>query len=374
MKKTIILAGGGTGGHVFPLVAVAKAMNALRPDVELLFVGTDRGMESKFVPAQGFPLRLFEVLPMRGGGVAQLARGAGRALKLVPDSIALLRESGAIGVLSIGGYAAGPVSFAAYLAGLPLGLIEPNSVIGLSNQLIAPLVDRAYTAFSVTERYFAPDVVRSFGVPLRPGFFPLQYSKFASEKSLLILGGSQGAKALNELLPQVLAELPFRVRVVHQCGEKHAREVEERYASAGMTSVRVVPFIDDMTRELGAADLVISRSGASAVSEIAAVGRPALFIPYPYASGDHQRVNAEVLAALGGAAVVSGRDTRASDLREALLHLLGPGVDLAKMAESSAQFGRPQAASAIARDFFAVCGIDCKNAPSQAASQEAALS
>lgn len=361
MTKRVVLAGGGTGGHVFPLVAIAQAMRQLAPHVEPVFVGTARGMEKDLVPARGFRLRLLEVEPMRGGGVKQLLRGAVRAARLLPEAMRLIEEEDAVGVLSIGGYAAGPVSLAGHLSGVPLGLVEPNSVIGLTNKLVAPFVDRAYTAFDVTEAEFAPSVVRPFGVPLRFGFSATPYRPRPGRRRVLVLGGSQGAKALNEVLPEALSRLPGPVEVFHQCGARHRDEVEERYGSLGMDAAIVAPFIDDMQERIAWADVVVSRSGASALSEIAAVGRPALFVPYPFSSGDHQRVNAEVLARRGGARLVASREATVERVCAELEALLEDDAELSKMAECSRKFGRPDAAIEIARDFFALSGVDCEN-------------
>lgn len=264
-------------------------------------------------------------------------------------------------MLSIGGYAAGPISLAAHLLGLPLAVVEPNSVIGLSNRIVAPFVARAYTAFDVTETEFAPAVVRPLGVPLRFGFSATPYEAREGARRVLILGGSQGAKALNEVLPAALAGLPFAVEIFHQCGARHREDVEQRYRSLGLESAVVAPFVDDMQERIAWADLVVSRSGASAVSEIAAVGRAALFVPYPFSSGDHQRINTDVMARQGGARVILSVEATVERVRAELARLLPDRQKLAEMAECSRKFGRPDAAVAIARDFFALSGVDCEN-------------
>ncbi|MCH2109613.1 MAG: UDP-N-acetylglucosamine--N-acetylmuramyl-(pentapeptide) pyrophosphoryl-undecaprenol N-acetylglucosamine transferase, partial [Polyangiaceae bacterium] len=179
--------------------------------------------------------------------------------------------------------------------GLPVALMEPNSVIGLANLLMAPFISRAYTAFALSEKHFSQEFIRRYGVPLRPGFEPKPYARSEEKLKILVLGGSQGAKALNEVLPKTFSELKTSLSIVHQCGHAHLEAVRARYKKSGYQSAEIVPFIEDMPRALENADLVVGRAGAGAVSEILAVGRPSLLIPYPFASGDHQRLNAQTL-------------------------------------------------------------------------------
>lgn len=354
MKRSVIFAGGGTGGHVFPLVAVAQALVQLDPELTPVFVGTARGMETRFVPEQGFPLELLRVLPIRGGGVWGALKGSLRAAQLLPESRALLKRYDPVGVFSVGGYAAGPVSLAARTMGIPLALLEPNSVIGLANWLISPLVQRAYTAFEQTDRNFSEKVVRRLGVPLRAGFSPVAFQPEAGALRILVLGGSQGAKILNETLPRVLSKLRAPVRVIHQCGRAHLEDVSARYRDAGGDSAEVTAFIEDMPAALAQADLVVSRSGAGAVSEILAVGRPSLLIPYPFASGDHQRLNAEALQIAGAARIVLHRECTEARLQKELEALTSDREALQRMAETARMMGRPHAALEVARDFLAL--------------------
>lgn len=372
MSETLVMAGGGTGGHVYPMVAVAHAVRRLRPDVRLVFVGTARGMETRVVPAEGFELELLDVLPIRGGGVSGAVRGVVQAARTVPASRELLRRVGARAVFSIGGYAAGPVSLAARTLDIPLSLMEPNSVIGLANQLIAPFVQRAYTAFRVTERNFAPDVVLATGVPLRPGFAPRPYARKGRAVRVLVLGGSQGAKALNETVPEALANVKSKISVLHQCGRAHVEAVRALYEELDADFAEVIPFIDDMPKALADADLIISRSGAGAVSEICAVGRPSVLVPYPFSAGDHQRVNAEALAVEGAAVSVPASELSVPRLTEQIDSMLAEPDMLVRMAESARRLGRPDAATTVARDLLALAGIPERPAapPAHALAQE----
>ena len=358
MKHTLLFAGGGTGGHVYPMIAVADAVRAIAPELRLVFVGTERGMETRVVPERGYELELMRVLPIRGGGVLGAVRGIGRAATSVPDARALVKKLSPSAVFSIGGYAAGPVSLAARSLGVPVALMEPNSVIGLANRLIAPLVQRAYTAFPESERHFKPSVILRAGVPIRDGFTQHAYEPRLSALRVLVLGGSQGAKSLNDAVPHALAQTATNVVVTHQCGAAHEADARRLYAELGLAErAEVVPFISDMPAALAAADLVIGRSGASAVSEICAVGRPSVLIPYPFASGDHQRVNAESLVRAGAAVCLTLAEASPARIAAEITALLNDPSRLIQMAARAAKLGRPEAAHAIALDLLGLAGL-----------------
>jgi UDP-N-acetylglucosamine--N-acetylmuramyl-(pentapeptide) pyrophosphoryl-undecaprenol N-acetylglucosamine transferase len=355
---TILLAGGGTGGHVFPLIAVADELRQLAPHVRLVFVGTERGLESQVVPERGYELRLLRIEPIRGRGFLGGVRGVRRAASSVPEASALLRELAPKVVFSIGGYAAGPLALAAKLRRIPLALMEPNSVIGLANRLVAPFVTRAYTQFPEVEGHFpSVSVVRS-GLAIRRGFEPTDYLYDHKKLRVLVLGGSQGAVSLNQTVPRALSAARTPLTVVHQAGKGLDGAVRELYSDLGAShEVTVTPFISDMPHALREADLVISRSGAGAVAEICAVGRPALFVPYPHAAGDHQYKNAESLARSGAAVVVRASDASVERLAAELDNLVGSPLRLASMAEAAQQLGRPDAAEQVAEDLLSLGNI-----------------
>lgn len=356
-RGTLLFAGGGTGGHVYPLIAVAEAVRAMAPAVRIVFVGTERGLEARAVPKAGYELELMRVLPLRGAGVLGFLRGARRAFGAVPEARALVRRLAPAAVLSVGGYAAGPASLAAWSLDVPLALLEPNSVIGLANRLVAPLAGRAYLAFPEAERHFRKERILRAGVPLRPGFAPVPPPLEGERLRLLVLGGSQGAKALNDAVPRALATLGGRVEVVHQAGAAAEASVRALYAELGVPNVTVVPFIDDMPAALAAAELVVGRSGAGAVSEMCAVGRPGLLVPYPYAAGDHQRVNAEALVRAGAARLVPNRDADPARLSREIDTLVHDRTLLSSMAAAARRAGKPEAAQAIARDLLSLSGL-----------------
>lgn len=361
MSRRVLLAGGGTGGHVFPMIAVADALKALDRTLELSFVGTARGLESRLVPERGYELRLVDILPLRGGGILGAWRGATQAVRATLAERRVLADLRPDVVFSIGGYAAGPVAAAARSLGIPVALMEPNSVIGLANRLIAPFVQRAYTAFAASERHFPAGSVLRTGVPIRGGFERRPYRRGAVP-TLLVLGGSQGAKSLNEALPAAFSRLNVPVRVVHQCGVAHAASVEALYADlAPGLGARVIPFIEDMPAQIAAADVVVSRSGASAVSEICAVGRASLLVPYPFAAGDHQTQNAMALEAAGAARRIEAAAATPERFRELLLELLADPARLEAMAEAAGNLGRPDAAREVASDLLRLAGLSVVN-------------
>jgi UDP-N-acetylglucosamine--N-acetylmuramyl-(pentapeptide) pyrophosphoryl-undecaprenol N-acetylglucosamine transferase len=366
--STLLFAGGGTGGHVFPMIAVADAVRALCPDVELVFAGTERGLEVKLVPARGFRLTTLRIAPLRGHGVRGAVRGTYLAARAIADARALVRRIAPRAVLSVGGYAAGPVALAAWSLGVPVALVEPNAAIGIANRLAAPFVRRAYVAFPEAERHFRRGATLVTGVPLRSGFTPSDYRP-GRTLCVLVLGGSQGAQSLNQTVPRALSRV--NVTVVHQCGAGRDAAVRALYGELGLGArARVEPFIEDMPAALSRADVVIGRAGASAVAEICAVGRPSLLIPYPFA-GDHQRHNAESLERRGAALCIPTKDATEERLEAVLRRLDRDRAALARMAAEARALGRPGAATAIAKDLLRLAGIARQGANGAAATNGA---
>jgi UDP-N-acetylglucosamine--N-acetylmuramyl-(pentapeptide) pyrophosphoryl-undecaprenol N-acetylglucosamine transferase len=251
------------------MVAVGDAVRAADPSAEVVYVGTGRGIEARVLPERGDRLELLEVLPLRGGGLSGFLKGAARAAASIPAAAKLVRSVRPDVVLSVGGYAAGPVSLAARLLGVPVALLEPNSVVGLANRLLAPLAARAYTAFPEVERHLSERTVVRAGVPLRRAFSRQPYATGEGPMRVLVLGGSQGAKALNEAVPRAIALASARsdVRVVHQTGKDRRADVDALYRELCVGGVTVTPFIDDMSRALAEADVVLGRAGASPAEE-----------------------------------------------------------------------------------------------------------
>ncbi|WP_437679425.1 undecaprenyldiphospho-muramoylpentapeptide beta-N-acetylglucosaminyltransferase [Sorangium sp. So ce131] len=353
---TVLIAGGGTGGHVFPMIAVGDAVRAAAPDARVVYVGTARGIEVRVMGERGDALELLHVLPLRGGGLSGFVRGAARAGRVLPEARRLVERLDARVVLSLGGYAGGPVSLAARSLGVPLAILEPNSVLGLSNRLLSPIVDRAYIAFPEAARALRASSVRLFGVPLRRAFARAPYAPRDGKLSLLVLGGSQGALALNDVVPRAIAASRARgvdLDVVHQTGRDREPAVRALYVELGLSErARVVPFIDDVAAALAAADVVIARAGASTLAELCAVGRPSILIPYPFAADDHQLKNAQSLARASAAVAIAQADATEARLAGEIARLAADPALRTRMADASAALAAPDAAARVAADLL----------------------
>jgi UDP-N-acetylglucosamine--N-acetylmuramyl-(pentapeptide) pyrophosphoryl-undecaprenol N-acetylglucosamine transferase len=363
LRPTVVIAGGGSGGHVFPALAIADALQRCA-DVEVVFAGTARGLEASAIPARGYRLELLDVVPMKGGGTMRAAHGALVAARAVVHALGLVRRLRPAVVVSVGGYAAGPVALAAALLGVPVAVVEPNGVAGLANRILGPVAKRAYVAWGPAATSFSPKKTRALGLPLRQDFVPVPYEP-SSRPRILVLGGSQGAAPLNERLPAAIGIVDRAhpdVEVLHQTGQGRENAVAEAYRRAAVSRATVVPFLDDVAAELARADLVVARSGAGTVAEVAAMGRPALFIPFPQAADDHQTANARALSDAGGAVWIPQHDADAARIASELGSLLGDPDRRARMSLASRSFGRPDAARDIARDLCELAGIACRSA------------
>ena len=304
---------GGTGGHIFPGLAVAEALRDKGWRVHWL--GTPASMESQLVPARGFALETIEFGGVRGKGVKTLVLLPWRLLKALAQSAAVMRRVRPNVVLGMGGYVTVPGGLMAVLQGVPLVLHEQNSVAGMANRWLAKLAKRVFTAF--------PDVMPSaqwVGNPLRQAFTQQgsPAERFAGRTGplkVLVVGGSLGAKALNDAVPQALALLPEseRPQVIHQSGAKQIEALRANYQAAGVQA-ELTPFIDDTASAFAQADLIVCRAGASTVTEIAAVGAAALFVPFPFAVDDHQTSNAQFLVQQEGGWLVPQAELTAASL------------------------------------------------------------
>ncbi len=319
-QKTALIMAGGTGGHIFPGLALAEELRARGWQVHWL--GTPGSMESRLVPPAGFALETIDFSGVRGKGLVTLALLPLRLLIAFWQALAVVRRVRPDVVVGLGGYVTFPGGMMAVLAGKPLVLHEQNSVAGLANKVLAGVADRIFTAF--------PGVFKKgqwVGNPLRSAF--LQQSapeqRFAGRSGplrLLVVGGSLGARALNDIVPQALALIPVDRRpvVTHQSGAKQIEQLRANYAQAGVQA-ELTPFIDDTASAYAAADLVVCRAGASTVTEIAAVGAAALFVPFPFAVDDHQTANARFLVDAGGGWLVQQADLTAQGLADRLMQL-----------------------------------------------------
>ena len=346
----VLIAGGGTGGHIIPALAIADELKAVY-GAEILFVGTPRGLESRLVPQAGYPLRLIKVGQLNN--VSLMTRM--RTLLDLPLSLvrclALLREFRPNAVVGVGGYASGPAMGAAILARIPTLAFEPNAFPGLANRAVGKRVSAAAVNFAPAMRYFRNAQIT--GIPVRKEFFSLIPRDSAAAPHLLVFGGSQGARALNTYLPQIakrLLEAIPGLTILHQAGARHAEMTLAAYQSSGADPARwqVHAFLDDMPRRFEAADLILSRSGASTVAELAAAGKPSLLIPFPQAADDHQRKNAEMFVAANAAAMLLEADLNADALTRALEGRLEDRSGLEMMSENARKLAYPDASRRIA--------------------------
>lgn len=350
----MLIAGGGTGGHVIPALAVARELTA-RYKANVRFVGTARGMETRLVPEAGFHLDLIHVGQLNRVSIATKIRTVARLPIAVWHCTRLLRKFRPHVVFGVGGYASGPATFAAILAGIPTVAFEPNAVPGLANRLIGRRVQAAAVNFPETARYFHNAMVT--GVPVRPEFFDLSAQTVGALPQLLVFGGSQGAHIFNRILPKIAASLLDSIpglSIVHQCGAKHFEGVQQAYIQSVVLrerwagAWRVQPFLDDMPQQFATASVVLCRSGASTVAELAAAAKPSLLVPFPQAADDHQRRNAEALVKAGAAVMVLEHDATPEKLLAELIGLLRAPNRLHAMGENARTLAHPDAVNTIA--------------------------
>lgn len=354
----ILIMAGGTGGHVFPALAVADALRERQ--VEVLWLGTSAGLEAQVVPQAGYPLRVLDVQGLRGTGPARWIAAPFRLVVALVQALRILRRERPHAVLGMGGFVTGPAGVAAWLSRRPLLIHEQNAVAGLTNRLLAPLATQVMEAFPGA--FGSRGTPKHTGNPVREAIagLPEPTRRLAGRQGplrLLVLGGSQGAAALNERVPAAVAGLPREQRpaIRHQTGARHIEAARAAYREAGVEA-RVEPFIDDMAEAYGWADLVVCRSGALTVAELAAAGVGAILVPFPHAVDDHQTRNAEYLAGAGAAELVQQSELTAELLRERLEAYLGAEgrARLLDMARAARALARPEATRTVAQECMEV--------------------
>ncbi len=365
MIERVMVAGGGTGGHLFPGLAVVEELRRRVPALEVRFVGTARGIESRILPQRGEHLDLLEVMPLKGQGVGARLKSLARIPSAMKEASSLMRAFDPDLVLGVGGYASGPVLLAASLAGRRTAVLEQNAQVGMTNRILGRFVDRAYVAFEQTEAVFGKAKTRWTGNPVRHDF--VEHARLAladpegfesRARTVLVLGGSQGARKLNEEVPRALAEAGISkrgLRVVHQTGEAMREEVETTYRELGIPA-EVVTFIDHMARAYSNAALVVARAGATTLAELCAIGRPSILIPFPFAADDHQAKNAMALQELGASICLRESDLAVSDLADRIQTLLDEPSARAAMARAAREHGKPDAAAVIVDDILGWIG------------------
>ena len=357
----VIVAGGGTGGHVIPALAIAQELHSCY-DAEVMFVGTPRGIEKRLVPAAGYPLQLIEVGALNHVSLTTRLKTVTDLPRALMASAKIIREFRPDVMIGVGGYASGPAMMMGGILRIPTIAFEPNVVPGFANRLIARMVKAAAVQFETTCKYFHNCQVT--GVPVRREFFSVPPRPRDAHPTLLIFGGSQGAHAINqavlEALPKLAEALPG-LTILHQTGEKDYVDAQAVYLKQTIPA-EVSPFIDDMPGAFARADLVLCRSGASTVAEITAAGKPAIFVPLPTAADDHQRHNAEVLVAGNAARLLPQAELTAERLVAEISSLLDDRALLGNMATAARGFAHPDAAARIAEMAARLAGIQTRHA------------
>jgi UDP-N-acetylglucosamine--N-acetylmuramyl-(pentapeptide) pyrophosphoryl-undecaprenol N-acetylglucosamine transferase len=345
---TVIIAGGGTGGHIYPGIAIAQEFKRRRSDTQVTFVGTARGLEAKIVPREGFDLELIEVAKLKRVSFSSRIR----ALLLLPRSFlaarSLIKKKKPQIVIGVGGYASGPVVLMASLMGIPTIIAEQNALPGFTNRMLARFIKAAAVSFEEARKLFGAKAEIT-GNPVRAEFFNVRLREPGEVIHILITGGSQGARAINEAMIDtlpLLAGAGTRLSLTHQTGEKDFEKVSAAYEKSGLQA-EVKPYLDQMVAEFERADLVICRAGATTVAELAAAGKPAIMIPFPFAADDHQRKNAEAVERVGAGRMILQAELTPERLAQELLWLVNDPQQLVRMAEASRKLGHPDAAARV---------------------------
>lgn len=351
----VVIAGGGTGGHLYPGIAVARELLRRQPDATITFAGTARGIESRVVPKEGFELDVLRSAGLKATSIAARLRGLGLLPLSGADAWRIVSRRRPDLVIGVGGYSSGPVVLAAAVRGVPTMILEQNAVPGFTNRALARVVRAAAVSFDATLAYFGG---RGFvsGNPVRSEFLSARDDERtpgggspARPARVLIFGGSQGAHAINMAMVAAAPRLAGGhggLAITHQTGERDLEAVRDGYRRAGLEA-RVEPFLYEMDREMKEADLLVCRAGATTIAELTAAGKPALLVPLPTAADDHQRKNAEVLAAAGAAELIEPRQLTGDLLAGRIAALIGDAPRRAAMAAAAKRLARPDAARAI---------------------------
>jgi UDP-N-acetylglucosamine--N-acetylmuramyl-(pentapeptide) pyrophosphoryl-undecaprenol N-acetylglucosamine transferase len=346
----VVIAGGGTGGHLYPGIAVARELLNRHPDAVVTFAGTARGLESRLVPLEGFALDTIRSAGLKGKALRTRLSGLGVLPLSTVDAWRVISTRRPHVVIGVGGYSSGPVVLIAALRGIPTIVLEQNAVPGLTNRLLARVVRAAAVTFEAASPYFRGKAFVT-GNPVRAAFFRVESAPARSSGAgarVLVVGGSQGAHAINVAMVEAAAKLAAArdVAIVHQAGEVDVEMVRQGYRDAGLEA-RVEPFLFAMDREMSAADMLVCRAGSTTIAELAAAGRPAILIPLPTAADDHQRKNAEALQAAGAADVLDQIGMTGAVLADRILGLARDDERRTRMGEAARRLAKPDAAHTI---------------------------
>jgi len=347
----ILIAGGGTGGHLFPGVALAEELRAREPGAAIKFVGTRRGIEARVLPELGWDVEFIEVSGLKTVGAAGAVKGMFRLPRALWQARRIVKAFQPDAVIGVGGYASGPVVLAAKMRGIPTAICEQNSIPGLTNKLLGRMVRNVFLSFDESKRFFKDKKIVMSGNPVRRDLVQKLLSAAATPDDaihVLVVGGSQGAVAVNELASKALISVApaTKLAIVHQTGEKDLEPTAARYREANVAA-ETRAFIKDMAAAYGRADLIIGRAGATTVAELAIAGKPAIFIPYPFAADNHQELNAKEMADKGAALMFRQADLTAEKLAGALRPLLADAGKRAEMGAAMKSLAKPGAAAAV---------------------------
>jgi UDP-N-acetylglucosamine--N-acetylmuramyl-(pentapeptide) pyrophosphoryl-undecaprenol N-acetylglucosamine transferase len=351
----LIIAGGGTGGHLFPGIAVAEEFLSRDPANQVLFVGSERGIEARAIPRLGYQLELISAAGIRGKGSLAKLKGAAMMLYGYAQSRKVLQQFKPDLVLGVGGYASLPMVLAARGMEIPRYIHEQNALPGMSNKVLSRVANKVFISLEESAKFFPKDCTLLTGNPLRKQILEMLTKDMPDQQqsetfNLFIFGGSQGAHALNVALPQTVAQLDQNQRallkITHQTGEADLQQVRAAYQANGIEA-DVRPFIDNMATEYHRADLIICRAGATTIAEVTALGKACLFIPFPHATDDHQRKNAEALLKKGACEMLVEQEIGGKGLSNALARLMDNRDALKLIGENAAGLARLDAAKVI---------------------------
>jgi UDP-N-acetylglucosamine--N-acetylmuramyl-(pentapeptide) pyrophosphoryl-undecaprenol N-acetylglucosamine transferase len=344
----LLIAGGGTGGHVFPALAVAREWMSREGEREVVFVGTQRGIEARLVPEAGFPLETIRSAGLKGIGGMRFARNGAKLAPAMWDSFSILRRHKFCAALGVGGYAAGPMMLAAVLRGLPTVVFEPNAEPGFTNRVLARMATRIATAYESPTKLWGKKATLT-GIPVRGEFFNIPPRAPSEPFHILITGGSQGALIINRTLvdaADLLTAQQHRISIVHQTGERDYNAVRVAYARREINA-EVLPFIGNMAERFAQADLIVCRAGAITAAEVAAAGRAAIFIPFGASTDSHQLRNAQEMERAGAARLIPEPQLTAERLVREIFGLLDRPADLHAMAANARHLAKPHAVQEI---------------------------
>lgn len=348
----VMIAGGGTGGHLFPGIALAEEVVTRHPKNEVIFVGTERGLEARIVPAAGYPLETIRVRGLKGMGLAKFLIGIFALPLSFIESWKLLRKHRPDVVVGVGGYASGPVVLTAWLLGVPTAVQEQNALPGITNRILGHFARASFISFEEARRFFPAARTYLIGNPIRKALMDnyLRSTVAHDRFTVLVFGGSLGAKGLNTRMLDALdhlGDLKDVIHFVHQTGKKDLEVVRSGYAQRGF-SAEVVEFIEDMSGAYARAELVICRAGATTLAELTVCKKASILIPFPYATDDHQAVNASAMVAAGAALMFREQDLNGAVLAEHIRQLKAEPERLRKMEKMAGLLGRPEAAKELA--------------------------